>query len=201
VLAGDLAFPSGLCVSRDAPEAVLVSEAWRHRILRLEIRGSGVAEVLTALPAYPGRIAHSAAAGYWLSCFAPRSQLQEFVLREERFRRTMIAEIDPDFWIAPALSSGKSFKEPLQAGGVIRLGVHKPWAPTRSYGLVVRLDEQIQPVWSLHSRANGTRHGVTSVVETESGLFATSKGKGEVIAFAHTAVDEPEDHSFAGEPA
>lgn len=200
-LAGDLAFPSGLCVTEDGADAVLVSEAWRHRIIRLETRGSGITEALTALPAYPGRIARSAATGYWLACFAPRSQLQEFVLREERYRRKMIAEVDPDFWIAPALSSGKSFKEPLQAGGVIRLGVHKPWAPTRSYGLVVRLDAQVQPAWSLHSRANGARHGMTSLAETEAGLFATSKGRGEAIAFAHMALDEPDDHQFAGEPA
>jgi hypothetical protein len=74
-----------------------------------------------------------------------RSQLQEFVLREDRYRREMMATIDPEFWIAPALSSGRSFKEPLQAGGVIRLGIHKPWAPTRSYGLILRLDADAQP--------------------------------------------------------
>lgn len=194
MLAGGLAFPSGLCAVENYPSAVLVTEAWRHRILRLELKGAGTADVLSALPAYPGRIVQARAGGYWLSCFAPRSQLQEFVLREDRYRRRMIAEIEPDFWIAPALSSGRSFKEPLQAGGVIRLGVHKPWAPTRSYGLVVRLDESVQPAWSLHSRANGTRHGITSAAETEAGLLATSKGKGEVLLYAHTAPEEPDDH-------
>lgn len=198
-LASDLAFPSGLCVVEDGSEALLVSEAWRHRVVRLATREGRLSEALTSLPAYPGRISCSAAAGYWLACFAPRSQLQEFVLREERYRRKMIAEVAPDFWIGPSLSSGNSFKEPLQAGGVIRLGIHKPWAPTRSYGLVVRLDAQVQPLWSLHSRANGTRHGITSLIETEAGLFATSKGRGELITFPHTALDEPDDHRFAGE--
>lgn len=200
-LAENLAFPAGLCAEQGDPSALLVSEAWRHRIIRLGTRGSGIAEVVAALPAYPGRIVRSRTQGYWLSCFAPRSQLQEFVLREDRYRRKMIAEVDPDFWIAPALSSGKSFKEPLQAGGVIRLGVHKPWAPTRSYGLVLRLGGQAQPAWSLHSRANGVRHGMTSVAETEAGLVATSKGRGEVVAFTHTALDEPDDYQFAGEAA
>jgi len=201
ILAEGLAFPSGLCVAGDDPSTLLVSEAWRHRIVRLSLQDGAIAEVLPALPAYPGRIIRGGAGGYWLSCFAPRSQLQEFVLREDRYRRKMIAEVPPDFWIAPALSSGKSFKEPLQAGGVIRLGVHKPWAPTRSYGLVVRLDADVQPAWSLHSRANGTRHGITSVAETETALLATSKGKGEIITFGHTGLEEPDDHHSAGEAA
>ena len=200
-LAGDLAFPSGLCAAEDDPSVLLVSEAWRHRIVRLGTGGGAPVEALAALPAYPGRIVPGAAGGYWLSCFAPRSQLQEFVLREDRYRRQMIAEVAPDFWIAPALSSGRSFKEPLQAGGVIRLGVHKPWAPTRSYGLVVRLDAKVQPVWSLHSRANGTRHGVTSVAETASGLVVASRGSGEVIAVRHVGLDEPDDLGPAGDAA
>src|SRR5690606_26340006 len=110
-------------------------------------------------------------------------------------------EVDPEFWIAPALSSGRSFKEPLQAGGVIRLGVHKPWAPTRSYGLVVRLDEDAQPVWSLHSRANGKRHGITSTVETAQGLVAASRGRGEVILIEHAGLDEPDDFAGMGDDA
>lgn len=200
MLAGGLAYPASLCADRSDPSRVLVSEAWRHRIIRLGIQQGGITEALASLPAYPGRIAGSRAGGYWLSCFAPRSQLQEFVLREDRYRRRMMAEVAPEFWIAPALSSGRSFKEPLQAGGVIRLGVHKPWAPTRSYGLVVRLDDDVQPVWSLHSRANGTRHGITSIVETGAGLVAASKGRGEVITFAETGLEEPDDFQ-AGEPA
>jgi hypothetical protein len=105
----------------------------------------------------------------------------------------MIAEVDPEFWIAPALSSGRSFKEPLQAGGVIRLGIHKSWAPTRSYGLLARLDAALTPLWSGHSRADGKRHGITSLVEVDGSLLATSKGKGEVIAITHTTPSEPND--------
>lgn len=192
-LASGLGFPNGLCLDESAG-AIVVAEAWRHRLFALDAdRPSAPRELLADLPAYPGRIVPSASGGYWLALFAVRSQLQEFVLREDRFRRQMIAEVDPAFWIAPALSSGRSFKEPLQAGGVIRLGIHKPWAPTRSYGLVVRLDGEFQPAWSMHSRADGRRHGVTSLAEAGGRLFVTSRGRGEVIAMDHTALSEPED--------
>ena len=192
-LAAGLRFPSGLCLSESGGE-IVVAEAWRHRLVALDAgRPSQPRELLADLPAYPGRIARSASGGYWLALFAVRSQLQEFVLRENRFRRQMIAEVDPAFWIAPALSSGRSFKEPLQAGGVIRLGIHKPWAPTRSYGLVVRLDADFQPAWSMHSRADGRRHGVTSLAEAGGRLVVTSRGRGEVMAMGHTALVEPDD--------
>lgn len=200
-LATGLCFPAGICANGASGE-VVVSEAWRHRLISLAVdRPSSPTEILGGLPGYPGRLHGSASGGYWLALFAVRSQLQEFVLRENRFRKQMIAEIDPEFWIAPALASGHSFKEPLQAGGVIRLGIHKPWAPTRSYGLVLRLDADFQPAWSIHSRAGATRHGITSVAEAGRRLFATSKGKGELVAFGHTALSEPHDTSSHPEHA
>ena len=51
----------------------------------------------------------------------------------------MMAEIEPTYWIAPRLRSGQSFKEPMQGAHIKTMGVIKPWAPPRSYGLVVRL--------------------------------------------------------------
>ena len=200
-LATGLHFPAGLSLREGAAE-IVVAEAWRHRLVAIDANApSQPREMLAGLPAYPGRICQSASGGYWLALFAVRSQLQEFVLRENRFRRQMIAEIDPAFWIAPALSSGHSFKEPLQSGGVIRLGIHKPWAPTRSYGLVVRLDADLQPVWSAHSRADGRRHGVTSLAEVDGELVATSKGKGEVVLIDHVALAEPADLMMTTEHA
>lgn len=200
-LAAGLHFPAGLSLRKRAAE-IVVAEAWRHRLVALDADAqSQPREMLAGLPAYPGRICQSASDGHWLALFAVRSQLQEFVLRENRFRRQMIAEIDPAFWIAPALSSGHSFKEPLQAGGVIRLGIHKPWAPTRSYGLVVRLDAELQPVWSAHSRADGRRHGITSLTESAGELVVTSKGKGEVILIDHVALAEPMDLTMPTEHA
>lgn len=195
-LVSRLQFPAGLC--RGDGGEIVVAEAWAHRLVTIPASRPGVATpVLDDLPAYPGRLCPAASGGFWLSCFATRSQLQEFVLREHRFRRQMMAEIPPEFWIAPTLSSGRSFKEPLQAGGIIHLGIHKPWAPTRSYGLVIRLDDAVQPVWSAHSRADGKRHGITSVAEFEGWLIATAKGNGDVVALPHVDLAEPEDLSIA----
>ncbi|TIR27818.1 MAG: strictosidine synthase [Mesorhizobium sp.] len=190
VIQGGLGYPSGVCIA--GRDRVAVSEAWRHRLLTVGIGGEDRATPLADLPAYPGRVCPSDHGGYWLTMFAVRSQLQEFVLREKRYKREMMETVAPEYWIAPTLSSGHSFKEPLQAGGVIRLGIHKPWAPARSYGLVVRLDDQFQPIWSAHSRADGKRHGITSCVEQAGRLLITSKGCGEIIAVDHLDPSEPD---------
>ncbi|CCV07911.1 conserved hypothetical protein [Mesorhizobium metallidurans STM 2683] len=178
-LAGDIAFPYGLHpVGRD----VLVSESWRHQILRFDgTTGSG-STVLAHLPGYPSRLSPSADGGGWLTLFAPRNRLIEFVLQETHYRDDMIAEVPPEFWIAPALASNRSFLEPLQCGGIRTMGIHKPWSPSRSYGLVVKLDRNMRPQFSLHSRANGTRHGITSVAEKDGHLFIASRGGDCVLA-------------------
>ena len=92
----------------------------------------------------------------------------------------MMADIADEFWIAPSIAAARSFLEPLQGGALKQLGILKPWAPTRSYGLIVRLDDGFEPRASLHSRADGRRHGVTSCIEADGRLIATSKG-GDVI--------------------
>ena len=180
----DLAFPSGVAV--DAAGAVVVSEAWRHRLVRK--RSDGTWEpVLWDIPGYPGRLIPTASGGYWLSVFAPRSQMIEFVLREKVYRERMISEVPEDFWMAPSLRAGRSFKEPLQGGGVKHLGIHKPWGPTRSYGLLVRLDENFHPVESLHSRSDGKRHGVTSAADWNGQTIVTSKGDGVLLTLTAKA--------------
>ena len=141
------------------------------------------APVLENLPAYPSRLSQGADGAVWLALFAPRSQLVEFVLREEGYRRRMIDTIDPDFWVAPCLRSGRSPLEPTQQGGVRQLGVLKPWSPSRSCGLVARLDAAYRPTASFHSRANGRRHGVTSCLAHKGRLYFTAKGDGVVASF------------------
>ena len=140
--------------------------------------------MLEDLPAYPSRLTLGAEGEIWLALFAPRSQLVEFVLSENRYRRRMIDEVGADYWVAPCLRSGKSPLEPTQQGGVKQLGVMKPWAPTRSYGLVARLDAAYRPIASFHSRTNGRRHGVTSCLASEGRLYFTAKGDGVVASFA-----------------
>ena len=117
------------------------SESWNHRVAKIERNGPApyISSVIDRLPAYPSRMSPAVGAGMWLTCFTARRRLVEFVLREDRFRRMMMEEVDPRFWVAPMLSSGRTFLEPLQGGNVKTLGISKPWAPPRSYGLVVRL--------------------------------------------------------------
>lgn len=184
-VAQKLAYPAGVLLRGDR---LVVSEAWRHRLIELPLAGEGrMSLILDDLPGYPGRLSARPDAGAWLSVFAPRSQLVEFVLREQAFRRHMMDRIEKCYWIAPSLRAGRSFKEPMQVGAVKTLGMHKPWAPTRSYGLAVRLDDDFMPVQSLHSRADGIRHGVTSCVEIDGRLIATCRGDGVVVAADLTA--------------
>jgi hypothetical protein len=183
-IAGDLAYPYGLI---DEGDSVVVSESWRSALTRIFPGASRrAAPVLEGLPAYPARLSRGADGAIWLALFAPRSQLVEFVLSEDRYRRRMIEEIDPDYWLAPDLRAGGSPLEPTQQGGVRQLGVLKPWSPSRSYGLVARLDAAYRPVASLHSRANGRRHGVTSCLAFEGRIYFAAKGDGVVASFADT---------------
>jgi hypothetical protein len=181
-IAGDLAYPYGLL---EDGEAAVVSESWRSVLTRISPSGIGRnTPVLEGLPAYPSRLSRGADGAIWLALFAPRSQLVEFVLSQDRYRRRMIEEIDPDFWMAPSLRSGRSPLEPTQQGGVRQLGVLKPWSPSRSYGLVARLDAAYRPVASFHSRAHGRRHGVTSCLAYRDKIYFAAKGDGVVASFA-----------------
>ncbi len=183
-IAQGLSYPAGCIVLADGKSA-LVSESWKNRLVLIDLdQKKAPVPVLTALPGYPGRLSPRARGGAWLSLFAPRNQLVEFVRRERTYRRAMMAEVPKEFWVAPALSSGASFSEPMQGGALIQMGILKPWAPTRSYGLVVALDDHHSPVASFHSRTGGTRHGLTSTVEYGSGLVVASKGGDEIISIA-----------------
>jgi hypothetical protein len=178
-IATGLAFPNGL-LARD--NTIFVSEAWRHRLVRFERSTGSSSTAVDHLPGYPARIAPASDGGAWLSVFAPRNRLVEFVLQEDDYRADMLAEVPPGYWIAPALSSRRSFLEPLQCGAIKVMGVHKPWSPSRSYGMVVKLDGGMRPVFSLHSRADGMRHGICSALEHENRLVAASKGGDCLVA-------------------
>jgi hypothetical protein len=182
-LAGDLAYPYGLL---EDVGSLVVSESWRSALTRIFPGADGRKEpALENLPAYPSRLSRADDKSIWLALFAPRSQLVEFVLSENRYRRRMIREIDSDYWVAPCLRSGATPLEPAQQGGVRQLGVLKPWSPSRSYGLVARLDPAFRPTASLHSRAHGRRHGVTSCLIAGERLFFAAKGDGVVASRAY----------------
>lgn len=176
VLADGLAYPYGVCADDGR---LLVAESWAHQVLAVE--GGERSAVVSELPCYPSRISKAVGSGFWLTCFAPRSQLLEFVLRESRYRAEMMRTIEPRHWIAPALSSGSDMLEPMQQGGLRVMGILKPWAPPRSYGLVIRLGDDMLPRYSLHSRVGGLHHGITAAVEHDGILFALSKGAGRIL--------------------
>lgn len=179
-LAKGLSYPFGVAVDATAGRIVF-SESWAHRLASVPLNGGKVEPVLTRLPAYPCRIA-PATGGYLLALFAPLNRLVEFVLQEDDYREDMMREIESRFWIAPTLSASSSFLEPLQNGGVKSMGVHKPWSPTRSYGLVVKLDAEFRPVSSFHSRANGKLHGVTSAIEASGRYIVAAKGGNAILS-------------------
>jgi len=176
-IAAGLNHAFGACASGDA---ILVSESWRHRVIANAADGSQRA-VLDNLPVYPSRLSPAGGGGFWLTAFIARTQLVEFVLRENAYRRRMMAEIDPEYWIAPKLRSGQSFLEPMQGAHLKTMGVVKPWAPPRSYGLVIRLSETGVPQYAVHSRVDGVNHGITAAVEMDGALYALAKGPGRLL--------------------
>lgn len=178
LVADSLAWPGGISVH----DMVLTyTEAWRHRVSRMDLQTPGRPRVISRnLPGYPGRIRAAKAGGFWLSVFAMRTQLVEFVLTQDDYRRGMMAEIDPRFWVRPDLRTLNTGLVPLQGGGIKKLGQTKPWAPPRSYGLVVHVDDDGEITRSYHSRAGGVVHGVTGAAEFEGELVACAQG-GDVV--------------------
>jgi hypothetical protein len=187
-LASGLAFAFGACAVGDA---VWASESWRHRVMAFG--GShGTRAVTDSLPGYPSRITPASAeqgGGYWLTCFILRTQLVEFVLREPAYRKRMLEEIEPQYWIAPALNSGNTFLEPMQGAQLKMMGIVKPWAPPRSYGLVIRLSPEGRVRYSLHSRFDGKHHGVVAAVECRGELFVLAKGCGRILRLSITEAE------------
>jgi hypothetical protein len=172
-----LQYAFGVCA---VGEMLFVSESWRHRLIAVAPDGSQRA-ILDNLPVYPSRLSPAAGGGFWLTAFAARTQLIEFVLRENAYRRRMMSEIDPEYWIAPKLKSGQSFLEPMQGAHIKTMGVVTPWAPPRSYGLVIRLDADGVPRYALHSRVDGVNHGIVAAVEIKGALYAIAKGPGRLL--------------------
>lgn len=179
-LKAGLAWPAGVLVQADG-SALWITESWRHAVHRLGLDGE-LRPLLRNLPAYPARLAADGQGGAWLGLMAARTHLVELVLREREFREDMLATVDPRYWIAPSLRATGHYLEPLQGGALKKLGMMKPWAPPRSYGLVALLAADATPLRSLHSRAGGLHHGVLSAVPVGRRVLAVSKGGARVLA-------------------
>ena len=184
-IADDLAWPSGIATT--GSERIYVSESWRHRVLAIDLVTGEATPVLEHLPAYPARIAPAYDAGYWLSFYSVRNQLVEFILKEDIYRNRMLVEVPEPYWMAPALGSGASFKEPMQGSQLKQMGQLKPYAVTRSYGLVANCDARMRPLSSLHSRADGSAHGTVAACEFGEDLFVASRGSGRILRLADLA--------------
>jgi hypothetical protein len=184
-IANGLAYPFGTI---SAGKDVWVCESWAHRVLAYGEGKRGL-PVVSRLPCYPSRLSPAADGGYWLSAFICRTQLVEFVLRQKAYRTRMMKEVDPRYWIAPALTSGNTFLEPLQGAHLKMRGIHKPWAPPRSYGLVMRLAADGLIRYSLHSRVDGKNHGIVAAVECRGTLFALAKGRRRIVSVSVTDIE------------
>ncbi len=181
VVADGLAWPHGVCPTVEG-EGLLVTEAWRHRILRIDPGGGNRQVLRSNMAAYPAQIHRSGDGAYWLSFLSLRTHLVEFVLGEDEYRADMLRSIPPEFWIRPALRTTGERWEPLQIGQVKHLNVTKPWAPPRSYGLVARMEPDGAFNRSFHSRAGATRHGCLSARQYGDRLLVASKGGRTVLS-------------------
>jgi hypothetical protein len=188
-LRGGMAWPAGLAI---AGNRIFVAESWRHRVVSIAQSDGSLETVLSNLPAYPARISPAKNGGYWLSFYSTRNQLVEFILQEPRYRKRMVAEIPEAFWMAPSLSSGQNFKEPMQGSQLKQMGILKPYSASRSYGLVAYCDAQMNPVASFHSRADGRRHGAVACCDSDDRLFVASRGSNAILSIADpmTALSE-----------
>ncbi|MGV3551001.1 hypothetical protein [Rhizobium sp.] len=183
-----LAWAAGIATT--GSNRIFVSESWRHRVIAIDLATGHTENVLQHLPAYPARIAPAIDAGYWLSFYSTRNQLVEFILREDKFRQRMLAEIPEPYWVAPSLNSWSSYKEPMQGSQLKQMGVLKPYAVTRSYGLVVNCDSQMRPLSSFHSRADGAAHGTVAACEHGDDLIVASRGGSKILRLAGVASEQ-----------
>jgi hypothetical protein len=178
-----LHYPYGITIAPDSGQ-IWFSESWAHRVSRIALPGNGIAQpeiVLRNLPGYPARLRGDGRGGFYLGMFARRTHLIEFVLKEDDFREEMLATMQADYWISPAYAGGNDCLEPMQIGGVKALGIQKPWAPPRSYGLLAHLDGNGEILNSVHSRAGGRFHGITGACMTPQGLVIASRGAARLI--------------------
>ena len=176
VVADRLAWPLGVAVSADGRE-IWVAESWTHRLTAFAPDGGGKRIIVKNYTGYPGRLDRSGSGEAWMAFLALRTQLTEFVLRERAFCEEMMRTVPSELWIGPALDGRLNPREPTQIGRIKKLGIQKPWAPPRSYGLVARLDADGEAAETWHSRVDGRVHGVTTIRRIGSRVLAVSKGR------------------------
>lgn len=172
-LASKLHCPMGLC--RDTNGNVVVTELETARAIDL-----GGKVLRSGFPGYLGRI-RKTSGGYLLACLSRRDPLIEFLKTEREFVAEMRATIDARHWIAPRGTPDFSHDFPIELGATRLFGEVKPWAPSFSYGLLIMLDENLMPVGSAQSRANGRRHAISDALAWNGDVIAVSKASNEIL--------------------
>ena len=136
-------------------QCVLVSESWRHRLVPVAPGGTAADRARLTFPSIPRGLSKAARR----RLLAHRLHRAHAADRVRAARAGLPAPHDggdrSELLGCPAPALGLSFKEPMQGAHIKTMGVIKPWAPPRSYGLVIRLDADGQPLYSLHSRVDG----------------------------------------------
>jgi hypothetical protein len=173
LIAGNLSGPMGIC--RDDNGNLLITEMDAARVVEPagRVRRAG-------FPAYLGRISKTPQ-GYLLACLSRRDPLIEFLRTERDFVEDMKRTIDPRHWISPRANPEFSHDFPIELGATRLFGEIKPWAPSFSYGLLIRLDEDLMPGGSAQSRANGRRHAISDAIIWNGDVIAVSQASGEIL--------------------
>jgi hypothetical protein len=175
LVAEDLPWPSGIAPGDGKDILLSLSLGLRVERRALTALSEEGTPILSNLPAYPGRIRRGRT-GWWVAAPYVRNRGTELILDEPKLRRELVASIMPSQWPVPRLRSENPYTEPLQLGQLRVLGVLKPWAPPRAYGLLFLLGSEGRVVRSFHSRVDGNRHGVTGVTEGNDRLIVAVRG-------------------------
>jgi hypothetical protein len=176
-----LAWPSGVAAGGNSGDIVLAL-SHRHRIEQrsLDHLARPGSPILPNLPVYPGRL-RPAASGWWVAAPYVRNRATELFLEEPRLAAEMVQTLEPNEWIVPQLRRDNPYRDPMQTGQLRVMGVLKPWAPPRSYGLAFLLGSQGQVIRSYHSRVDGSRHAVTGVSEAAGRVVLACRGGNNLI--------------------
>lgn len=181
VLADDLPWPAGVA---EFEGAVAISMSLNHRIELWQVDASRArrqGDLLSRLAVYPGRI-RRCAEGWWVAAPHARNRLTELLLNEPDLVRRLERDVEPAAWPLPRLRAADVYRDPMQLGQLRVLGVVKPWAPPRSYGLAFLVDEHGLVSRSHHSRISGNRHGITGVATAQDGtLVLVARGARRVV--------------------
>jgi hypothetical protein len=182
VIASGLEWPSGIAPA--GGDDYLVSVSMAHRIERRSLTSSTVTPVIANSAGYPGRIRErdlSRGGGWWIAVPYLRNRATELILGDDPIRNDMATNVEADLWLVPQLRSENVYRDPLQIGQQRVMGVIKPWAPPRSYGLAFRLDIEGRVIESVHSRPDGARKGVTAATPTADGVLVVCRGARVVV--------------------